>query len=131
MDKDFNTTLKILNKNIAETDKAIYAWTANNEIVRIGTSTSTLEKRISSAARWIEVRLKDTVGTKNPQRREKEYKDALRWKQILIDQKAEMFVWGRQGTIVKTPVGSFSAYLAEENILLSRHKPILNNSHFR
>ncbi len=70
---------------------------------------------------------------RDQKRLEDELVDANRWLRWLgkgnNGKPAE--IWGRSGTMVRTPVGEINTYLSEENVLLSRFKPPLNNSHYR
>lgn len=128
---DLTSELRLSDHDTADEERAIYAWVIDGEIVRIGCCQSTLRKRISDAARWMELRLLKTSRVKDEKRRAKEYKDAKRWKCRLwkTDKFAE--IWGRGGTIVDTPIGKINIYLAEENALLQKFKPPLNNSYQR
>lgn len=127
---DLTSKLKFLDNNTADEKRAIYAWVIDGKIVRIGCCQSTLRERISVAARWMELRLLGKSKVKNEIRRAKELKDAKRWENILWEKGKFAEVWGRGGTIADTPVGKINIYLAEENVLLQKFKPPLNNSHF-
>ncbi len=123
--------MKITNSQIAQQVKGIYAWVYDEEIVRIGSSKDSLEKRILGHGRWIEMRLQGITKVSNPERVQKELADAQRWRSLLENEGSKATVWGRSGTIVTSPIGELNIYLAEENKLLERHKPPLNNSFFR
>jgi hypothetical protein len=121
--------VEILDETICSTDRAIYVWMIDDKIVRIGSSKGILKNRLTNHGKWIEKRLKNPESFQN-ERGRKELADAHRWLDALISCKVAI-AWGRSGTIVNTPVGELNTYLAEENFLLEKHKPPLNNSHFR
>lgn len=128
---DCTSVITFVDEKSAAVPRGLYAWIIDGQIVRIGSSKNPLAMRIKSHGSWIEARLKDTFKVKDPKRRIKEIADAERWKKLLCGTGRVAEVWGREGTIVETPAGTINTYLAEENALLERHKPPLNNSHFR
>ena len=128
---ELESLIEFTNDSIAQTPCGVYVWVIEGEIVRIGSSKEKLRSRIRGAGRWLQHRLQGTAKTKDEIRRQKELADALRWKKRLYKTGRHAEVWGRGGTIVRTPIGEINTYLAEENALLQRHKPALNNSHFR
>lgn len=116
---------------IAGTEKGVYAWILGGEIVRIGASQAPLQQRAKLHGRWIEARLQGAARISNARKLESQTDEARRWKEALAKHDGYAEVWGRQGTIVQTPMGPLNVYLAEENFLLQRYKPIFNNSYFR
>src|SRR5215470_10382233 len=56
--------------------------------------------------------------------------EAAGWRERLTLH-AHGYVFARQGYTVTTPVGTFSAYLDEESILIGRHRPALNRNMHR
>jgi len=123
--------VEITDDNGADIERGIYAWVIGGQIARIGSNKNTLRSRTMGTGRWITMRLQKITKVSNPNRVKAEYEDAMRWKTMLDTNGLAAETWGRVGTIVTTPVGDLNTYLAEENLLLERHKPPLNNSHFR
>lgn len=122
--------MTILNQSIANVELGIYGWLIKDEIVRIGSSKGSLGGRAKFHQRWIELRLTGKCRLKDSKRLAKETADAKRWQAELAGgETADL--WGRAGTVLQTSVGTLNLYLSEENALLERHKPRLNNSHFR
>jgi len=97
-------------------DGCIYAYVVGEEIVRIGSCKSTLNVRMQSWQRDVSKALR---GSKSPTPQE----EAATWRELLADHEGQ--IYARQGTIVETPVGRISVYLAEEAALIARHKPRL------
>lgn len=131
LDDDLSAVLTITDSETAARAGAIYAWLIDEKIVRLGSCQSTLDRRMRDAAKWLQSRLRGTVRTTNEVRRRRELVDAQRWKIRLHRTQKFAEVWGRQGTMVPTPLGEINAYLSEENWLLKTLKPPLNNSHYR
>jgi len=128
---DGEASISILDPSLCASPKGIYAWIIGDVLARIGSTQAPLADRARQQGRWITLRLQNKSKLKNMQRRERELADALRWKALLDANAGQGEMWGRPGTVVTTPVGEISTYLAEENVLLRRHRPPLNNSHFR
>lgn len=72
-----------------------------------------------------------TAKIADPKALEKKTADANRWRDRLAPDGAEAVIWGRGGTVVRTPVGLVNVFLAEEHYLLARHMPPLNVGKFR
>jgi hypothetical protein len=116
---------------MAEVARGIYAWVIDRKIVRIGSSRAPLRNRTNDHAKWIERRLCGLAKISDPKKLQGQLQDALRWKTAMETCGSYAEVWGRQGTVVDSPLGPINIYLAEENFLLERHRPPFNNSHFR
>ena len=92
--------------------KCVYAFLMGGEVVRIGSSKSPLENRLKDYTRDISNALK---GKKSPAPDQ----EARKWKERLPAGSSGV-IYARQGTMVKTPIGEFPAYLDEESILIGR-----------
>ena len=124
-------TVIVTNESVAAVSCAIYCWVIGEEIVRIGSSNQPLRSRVIGTGRWIEARLRGTAQISNPLKLAKEIEDARRWADRLKEPNLIAEVYGRRGTIAATPLGDICLYLSEENWLLEKFRPPLNNSHFR
>ena len=122
MDKN-KFKIEIKDEKIAALEKTIYAFVINGKFVRIGSSKGVLRRRFRVWERDVTNRLK---GKKSPTPE----REARGWENLLRKY-GEGYVFARQGTIVKTPVGNFPAYLDEESVLIGRHSPPLNRSKHR
>ena len=109
---------------IAEQDCCIYAFVIGDEIVRIGSCKSTLRVRLKATKRHFH----DSIFRGKYTPTSKEDGEFMREQ---MKSHGHGIVWGRQGTMVTTPVGTFPAYLDEESILLGRYRPPLNHSFHR
>ena len=109
--------------------KCVYAFLMGGEVVRIGSSKSPLENRLKDYTRDISNALK---GKKSPAPDQ----EARKWKERLPAGSSGV-IYARQGTMVKTPIGEFPAYLDEESILIGKmwettqHDHILNRNKHR
>lgn len=100
--------------------KCVYLFVIGDEIVRVGKRTDTLGSRIRDYQRDINKRLSGfNSPTKQP--------EADGWRDRLIAAKGEGVIWAKSGTIVTTSVGTFNAYTSEEESLISKYRPPLNN----
>lgn len=124
------STLQFIDEAVADYRRGIYTWVIDKEIVRIGASKNPLRARAKQHSRWIEMRLLGIAKITDEKKLAKQTEEAKRWQAALTNGRSAI-IWGRRGTIVKTPVGELNTYLAEENALLEAYRPKFNNSFFR
>ncbi len=98
----------------------IYAFVINGEIVRVGSSARPLKMRLSE---WMRDVSKSLEGGRSPTPTD----EAERWRRA-VTHDSDCAIYARQGTCVTTTVGSFTAYLDEERIIIAQHRPRLNRS---
>lgn len=115
--------IEIADHEIAGREKSIYAFVIGDEIVRIGSSKAVLASRMRSWQR-------DVSGTLSGRKTSTPPWEGEAWRELLTKQPGGA-VYARTGTVVETPVGTFSAYLDEESLLIGRYRPPLNRSGHR
>lgn len=120
---DERFVIAIDDAEMAANEKAIYAFVVANQIVRIGSSKGYLRNRMRTwerdVSRALQLRPSSTPRW-----------EAEAWREIL-GQDGIGIIYARPGTTVTTPIGTFSAYLDEESLLIGRHLPRLNRSKHR
>lgn len=94
--------------------ECIYAFVIQDEIVRVGSSKAPFKSRLRSWQRHVSLALCGQV-SKTPFAQAQAFRDLLR--------ETQGIVFARNRTVVDTPIGEISAYLAEEKVLIERHKP--------
>ncbi len=122
LDRD-SFLIDIADHEIAGREKSIYAFVVGDEIVRIGSSKAVLSSRMRSWQR-------DVSGALSGRRTSTPPWEAEAWRELLTKHPGGT-VYARTGTVVETPVGTFSAYLDEESLLIGRYRPALNRSFHR
>ncbi|QNT68078.1 GIY-YIG nuclease family protein [Defluviicoccus vanus] len=100
--------------------KCVYAFTVEDEIVRVGSSKAPLKKRFGAWRR-------DVSKALNGEKSATPIEEGHRWRDALHEG-CHGIIYARPGTTVHTPLGEISAYLDEECVLLARYKPKLNRS---
>lgn len=115
--------IDITGPDVASREKSIYAFVIGGEIVRIGSSKAVLASRMRSWER-------DVSGALSGRKTSTPPWEAEAWRELLTKYPGGA-VYARTGTIVETPVGTFSAYLDEESLLIGRYRPALNRNFHR
>jgi hypothetical protein len=101
-------------------ERCIYAFLdGSGQFVRIGSSKGKLRARMRAFVRDLTNAI---IGRKSP---------CADWEPAEWRSVGRGEIHARPGTVVSTPVGTFSAYLDEESVLLGRHQPRLNRSWHR
>lgn len=95
-------------------DKMIYIHTIEGEILRVGTSKNELRSRMKS---WET----DVTKSLNNQKSGTPLLEGKEWNKLLKNKIG--ILYGRQGTVIKTPVGEINIYLSEESYLIGKHQP--------
>lgn len=103
-------------------EKMIYIHTINDEIIRIGSSKNKLKNRMKSWER-------DVSKSLNGEKSSTPFWESEIWNKLLNEKIGVLF--GRPGTVVKTPVGEFNSYLSEESFLIGKFLPKMNRSKHR
>ena len=103
-------------------EQMIYIHTIDGEIVRVGSSKNKLKSRMRSWER-------DVTKALNGLKSSTPFWESEKWREILKDKKG--ILYGRQGSIVTTPVGEFNSYLSEESFLIGKFTPKMNRSKHR
>ncbi len=96
--------------------KMIYIHTIDGEILRVGTSKNELRSRMKS---WET----DVTKSLNNQKSGTPILEGQEWNKLLKNKTG--ILYGRQGTVIKTPVGEINIYLSEESYLIGKHQPIM------
>lgn len=109
--------------DLGATEKSIYAFAVEGEIVRIGSSKSRLGQRMRTWERDVSRALQGLPSSTPAW-------EAEAWRELLGQGRVGI-IYARPGTTVTTPVGTFCAYLDEESLLIGRHLPRLNRSKHR
>jgi hypothetical protein len=115
--------IEIINHEITKLERCIYAFLVDDVIVRIGSSKAKLRSRLRRCER-------DVTEALNGRKSSTPEWEAELWNNVLSPNKVGL-VFARQGTMVRTPVGTFPAYQDEESILLGKHQPKLNRNMHR
>ena len=115
-----NFRINVTDDDAVELRGCIYAFAIDEEIVRVGSSSGRLTKRLSAWQRDVSRAL---AGEKSST----PLSEAERWRMALAPG-TNGVVYARQATIVTTPVGAFTTHLDEERVLIARHRPRLNRS---
>jgi len=110
-------------EEIADAERAIYAFVVDEEIVRIGSSKGKLRNRMRSWSRDVSKRLRGAESSTPA-------KEAAIWRELLRDGRTGA-VFARRGTEVETSVGRINVYLSEESHLIGVHQRRLNWSKHR
>jgi|TARA_B100001142_G_scaffold139506_1_gene141041 hypothetical protein len=97
--------------------KMIYIHTIDDEILRVGTSKKELKTRMREWER-------DVTKSLNNQKSNCPISEGKKWNELLTNKIG--ILYGRQGTIVKTPVGEINTYLSEESYLIRKYRPKMN-----
>lgn len=111
--------IDVKDEELLKQEKCIYAFTKDDEFIRIGSSKKVLRTRIQAWRRDVSKALK---GKKS----QTPAWEAEGWRQYRSGD-----LWARVGSVVKSPVGEFETYLDEESILIGRYLPPLNRSKHR
>jgi hypothetical protein len=101
----------------------VYAIVFGDRIERIGSSKGLLGRRCKQTDYYLTKFLR---GNSPPQNQ----RELPIWREC-FERHAIGIIHAKIGPMVTTEFGTYNDYLAIENILLSRHKPRLNNSLFR
>ena len=101
-------------EEVLSLDKMIYIHTVDDEILRVGTSKNELRSRMKS---WET----DVTKSLNNQKSGTPLLEGKEWNKLLKNKIG--ILYGRQGTVVKTPVGEINIYLSEESYLIGKHQP--------
>ena len=107
---DQNLIIDITDQKTVELEMCIYAFLIEGKVYRIGSSKAPLENRLKDYKRDITNALN---GRKSPAPPE----EAEKWKKILPAGRSGV-IYARRGSIVKTPLGKFRAYMDEESLLI-------------
>jgi hypothetical protein len=101
-------------------ERCVYAFTIDDEIVRVGSSKAPLRTRFATWRR-------DVSKALNGLKSATPLDEGVRWREAL-DGRNHGVIYARPGATVHTPLGEISAYLDEECVLIARYKPRLNRS---
>ena len=96
--------------------KMIYIHTIDGEILRVGSSKNELKHRMRSWER-------DVTRSLNNEESGTPILEGQEWNKLLKNKTG--ILYGRQGTVIKTPVGEINIYLSEESYLIGKHQPIM------
>ncbi len=121
--KESRFIVEIEDEETTNLEKTIYVFVIDKKIMRIGSSKGVLKRRFRSWERDVTKRLQGCESS-TPQW------EAEKW-QVFLQEHGEGIVFARQGTEVRTLIGTFLSYLDEESILIGRHLPPLNRSKHR
>ena len=88
---------------------SIYIHTIGNEVVRVGSSKGKLGSRMKGWERDVSKSLKGEKSS-SP------HWESQKWDKLLKNKTG--ILYGRQGTITKTPLGEINTYLSEESYLI-------------
>lgn len=94
----------------------IYIHVIDNEILRVGSSKNEFKYRME---RWE----KDVTKLLNIKNTDPTFNEGDEWNNLLKNKTGTLY--GRQGTVIKTPIGKINIYLSEESNLIGRHQPIM------
>lgn len=131
---DENGLLEIqwTNETAAQSERAIYAWFIDEKLVRIGSSKGKLFYRTKQTKGWLNGFYRGNPNRKKDSRYKSNLNDANNWRNALSHSEEKVArCYGRTGQFVETPIGPVNTYLAIENVLIERHKPMLNRSSHR
>ena len=126
---DRNLIIDITDPKTVKLEMCIYAFLIEGKVYRIGSSKAPLENRLKDYERDISHALKKE---KSPAPLE----EAKKWRKALPPGSSGV-IYARQGTMVKTPIGEFPAYLDEESVLIGKlfaeepHDHVLNRNKHR
>ena len=109
---DQNLIIDITDQKNVKLKMCIYAFLMGDGYFRIGSSKEPLENRLKDYKRDISHALK---GEKSPAPNE----EAEKWRKALPPGSSGV-IYARRGTMVKTPIAEFPAYLDEESILIGK-----------
>ena len=104
--------INIVDLEAAKLEKCIYAFLMEDGYFRIGSSKEPLIGRLKDYERDISHALKEEKSPAPPEEAEK-------WRRALPPGSSGV-IYARQGTMVKTRIGKFRAYLDEESILIGK-----------
>ena len=97
-------------------EKMIYIHVIDNQILRVGSSKNKFKSRME---RWE----KDVTKLLNIKITDTSFNEGDEWNNLLKNKIG--ILYGRQGTVRKTPIGEINIYLSEESNLIGRHQPIM------
>ncbi|RXF74791.1 hypothetical protein [Hansschlegelia zhihuaiae] len=97
--------------------ECVYAFLAGDEIVRVGSSSGRLRGRMHDWQRDVSRALSGDF------KRTRE-SEAISWREVML-RYGSARIFARKGTDATTSIGQFNLYLAEESVLIGRHKPRL------
>lgn len=124
--------LAVRDERVAALDHAVYLWSIDDKIVRVGSTKGSLLLRSRQTENWLNGLISGKATRKSAERLQRDRADAENWQRGLQGaNEAVARCFGRSGTVVETPMGQVNAYLAEENWLIERFRPELNRSKFR
>ncbi|MGO8756851.1 MAG: hypothetical protein ACLQG3_01885 [Terracidiphilus sp.] len=121
--------IKIVDLEAAKQEECIYAFLLGDGYFRIGSSKEPLRSRLKDYVRDISHALKEEKSPAPPEEAEK-------WRKALPPGSLGV-IYARRGTMVKTLIGEFPAFLDEESILIGKlfaeepHDHILNRNKHR
>tara|TARA_B100001750_G_C15371261_1_gene527423 strand:+ start:80 stop:514 length:435 start_codon:yes stop_codon:yes gene_type:complete len=93
-------------------EKMIYIHTLEGEILRVGSSKNKLRGRMREWER-------DVTKSINKQKSGTPLWEGEEWNKVLMNKIG--ILYGRQGTVLKTPVGLINIYLSEESELIRKY----------
>jgi len=112
--------IEVIDDETSLQEGCIYAFTIDDEIVRVGSSAGPLRRRLSA---W----MRDVSRSLRGEKSATPLDEGERWRKELSDGHIGA-IYARRGTLIATPIGEFTSHLDEERILITRHKPRLNRS---
>jgi len=124
-----NLKIEIVDLEAAKHKECIYAFLMGDGYFRIGSSKEPLGSRLMGYQRDISHALKKEKSPAPPD-------EAKKWRKALPPGISGV-IYARRGTLIKTPIGKFRAYLDEESILIGKlfeeHSPekIINRNKHR
>ena len=104
--------IEIDDQDAADLPQCVYAFLMGDGYFRIGSSKEPLRSRLMGYKRDISHALKKEKSPAPPE-------ETKKWRKALPPGSSGV-IYARQGTMVKTPIGEFPAYLDEESILIGR-----------
>ena len=117
--KNFNVQC---DEEVLSLDKMIYIHTIDNEILRVGSSKNQLKYRMREWERDVTKSLKN-------QKSNCPVSEGEKWNKLLKNKIG--ILYGRQGTLLKTPIGEINIYMSEESYLIGKHLPEMNRDRSR
>ena len=103
-------------QKFSSSEQMIYIHVIDNEILRVGSSKNKFKYRME---RWE----KDVTKLLNTKNTDTSFNEGDEWNNLLKNKIG--ILYGRQGTVRKTPIGEINIYLSEESNLIGRHQPIM------